>query len=137
MRLPRFAVCVFPLGMLVLGASVVCGQKYPNKPIRIVTTAPGGGSDFVARLLAQELSGPLGQQVIVDNRGGGVIAIEIVAKAPPDGYTLNVTGGILWITPLLQYVPFDPVRDFSPITLAVRAPTILVVHPSVPVKSVK
>ena len=71
----------------------------------------------MARLIAQGISGPLGQPVIVDNRASGIIPGEIVAKAPPDGYTLLVGGGSLWIAPLLQKTPYDPVRDFSPISL--------------------
>ncbi|OGA44925.1 MAG: hypothetical protein A3F74_25720 [Betaproteobacteria bacterium RIFCSPLOWO2_12_FULL_62_58] len=135
---------MFPIGMLVLGASGVAGQTtstgsgqaYPNKVIRIVTSAPGGGSDILSRLIAPGLTESLGQQVIVDNRGS--IAPEIVAKAPPDGYTLLVSGSPLWVLPLLRAnTPWDAVKDFAPITLAVSSPSILVVHPSLPVKSVK
>jgi tripartite-type tricarboxylate transporter receptor subunit TctC len=112
------------------------GQDYPNRTIRIVTSASGGGTDFVARVVSQGLTGSLGQQVIVDNRGGN-IPVEIVSQAPPDGYTLLADGSSFWVTPLLQKAPYDPVRDFSPITLVVSAPNLLVVHPSLPVKSVK
>ncbi|MBI4189464.1 MAG: tripartite tricarboxylate transporter substrate binding protein [Betaproteobacteria bacterium] len=135
MPVPRFAVWMFSVGMMVLGAGVVSGQEFPNKPIRMVTSPPGGGADFASRLIAQGLSGPLGQQVIVDNRGG-IIPMEIVSKAPPDGYTLLLSAS-LWLTPLLQNTPYDPVRDFSPITLVGNSPNVLVVHPSLPVKSVK
>jgi tripartite-type tricarboxylate transporter receptor subunit TctC len=135
--MPGSVVWMFSVGLLVLGAGFASSQSYPNKPIRIVTIEAGGGGDLAARLIAQGLSGSLGQQVLVDNRGGGVIAIEIVAKAPPDGYTLLLYGGTLWIGPLLQKVSWDPVRDFSPITLAVTFPNIVAVHPSMPVKSVK
>ena len=131
------------VGLTVLGADVVSaqttstgsGQAYPSKPIRIATSTIGGGTDFVARLVAQGLSG-LGQPVIVDNRGA-IMAGELVSKAPPDGYTPLVASGALWIGSLLQNVPYDPVRDFSPISLTTRSPNILVVHPSLPVKSVK
>jgi len=88
-------------------------------------------------MIAASLSGPLGQQVVVDNRPSGVIPGEIVSKAPPDGCTLLVSGSSLWISQLLQSVPFDPVRDFSPITLAATSPSVLTVHPSLPVKSVR
>jgi tripartite-type tricarboxylate transporter receptor subunit TctC len=90
-------------------------------------------------LIGQAISGPLGQEVIVENRGGagGLIAIESVAKAPPDGYALLLYSNGMWTLPLMQKVPYDPIKDFSPITLAVRAPSILVVHPSLPVHSVK
>jgi tripartite-type tricarboxylate transporter receptor subunit TctC len=134
----RFALGVLWAGLLILSASFVCGQDYPNKPIRIVTLSPGGGLDFAARLIAQGVSGPLGQNVIVDNRGGPYLSGEIVANAPPDGYTLLVSSNNLWLTPVIQSnVPYDPVRDFSPITMVARSPSILVVHPSVPIKSVK
>ncbi|MBI3069132.1 MAG: tripartite tricarboxylate transporter substrate binding protein, partial [Betaproteobacteria bacterium] len=130
---------MFTLGMAVLGAGVASGQDYPNKPIRLVTAAPGGALDVAARLIARGLTGSLGQQVVVDNRGGSaVIAAEIVVKAPPDGYTLLFYASAVWLLPSLRdSVRYDPVRDFLPITLATRAPHILVVHPSVPVNSVK
>ncbi len=130
---------MFSLGLMVLGAGLVSSQDYPNKPIRIVTADPGGASDFAARLIAPGLSDSLGEQVVVDNRGGagGAIAANIVAKAPPDGYTLLYYGSSIWILPLLHKVAFDPLRDFSPVTAAVRSPNVLVVHPSLPIKSVK
>ncbi len=121
---------------LLLGAGVVCGQDYPSKPVRIITTSAGGGNDFVARLIGTGISGPLGQPVIVDNRPP-VNAAEAVSKAPPDGYTLFVQGASLWIRSLLVKMPYDPVKDFSPISLIVREVNIVVVHPSVPAKSVK
>ena len=133
----RFALGIFSVGMMVPGAGVVLGQEYPNKPIRIVTAAAGSGGDVTARLTAQGISGTLGQPIIVDNRGTGVLAAEIASKAPSDGYTLLVNGPILWITPLLRKAPYDAVRDFSPISLIERGSNILAVHPSVPVKSVK
>ena len=113
-------------------------QDYPTRPVRIVASEAGGGGDFIARLVAQGLSGALGQQVVVENRGGGVIAGDVVAKSPPDGYTLLLYGNTLWLLPLMRkQVPYDPQRDFMPITLAGRAVNVLVVHPSLPVKSVK
>ena len=133
----RFVTVMLLTGMLVMGTGMVSGQTYPNKPIRIVASGAGGTSDFVARLIAQGISGPLGQPVIVDNRGSGIIPGEIVSKAAPDGYNLLCTAGNFWITPLLQKIPYDPVKDFSPITLATIAPALLVVHPSLPAKSVK
>lgn len=112
-------------------------QPYPNRLIKIVTAAAGGGSDFIARVLAQGLSAPLGQQIIVDNKGTGVLAGEAAAKAPPDGYTLTVQGGAFWIGPLLRKTAYDPVNDFSPISLVVREVNILAVNPTLPVQSVK
>jgi tripartite-type tricarboxylate transporter receptor subunit TctC len=117
--------------------SVASSQGFPNKPIRIVTTASGGSADFVARVIAQGLSGTFSQQVIVDNRGSGVIPAQIVSKAQPDGYTLLVSNGTIWITPLLQTVAYDVAADFSPISLTSREANILVVTPSLPVGSVK
>ncbi len=111
---------------------------YPSKPIRVVTSDAGGGSDVIVRVIAQAVTAPLGQQVVIDNRGGGVIAGEIVSRAQPDGYTLIYYGSTLWILPLMRKsVPYDTVRDFAPITLAVSSPNVLVVHPSVAAKSVK
>ena len=133
---PR-SVMMFSVGLLAAGAGVASGQDYPNKPVRMVTAAPGAAGDFVARLVALGLTDSWGQQVIVENRGGsGVIPIEIVAKALPDGYTLLVFGTTLWLLPLIQKVSYNPIGDFSPITLAAVTPLLLVVHPSLPVKSI-
>ena len=118
---------------------LLCAQPFPAKPIRIVTSEPGGGNDFGARILSVALTEQLGQQILIENRGaaGGAIAAETVAKAAPDGYTLLYYGSNIWLLPYLRKnVPYDPVRDFAPITLTVRAPNILVVHPSLPVKTV-
>jgi tripartite-type tricarboxylate transporter receptor subunit TctC len=123
-------------GLAAQAAAPADAQNYPTRPIRIVTSPAGGGNDFPARLLARALPGPLGQQILVDNRATILIA-DIVAKSPPDGYTLLVTGSAHWIGPLLDKVTYDPFRDFAPITLIDRAPSVLVVHPSMPLKSVK
>jgi tripartite-type tricarboxylate transporter receptor subunit TctC len=129
-----------------IGIALLCGilsavgshaQDYPVRMVRIITAAPGGGSDFIARIVSQGLAGPLGQQVIVENKGTGMLAGEAAAKAPGDGYTLTVQGGAFWVGPLLRKAIYDPVRDFTPITLVVREVNVLAVHPSVPVHSVK
>ena len=134
---PRFVAWMAPVGMMVLGAGAAAGQTYPTKPIRIVTAPAGGGNDFVARVISQGLTGSLGQQLVVDNRPAGLIG-ELVAKAPADGYTLLVVGSVLWLTPFLQdEVPYDPVKDFSPISFTVQSLNILVVHPAVAAKSVR
>jgi tripartite-type tricarboxylate transporter receptor subunit TctC len=117
-------------------------QNFPSRPIRfIVPFAPGGGTDQLARMLAQRLSESFGQPVVVDNRGGagGIIGAEIAAKAPADGYTLVLgSPGPMTINPsLLPRLPYDTLRDFAPITLATISPFILVLHPSVPANSVK
>ena len=138
MLLPRFVARMSCVAITVLGTGMVSGQNYPNKPIRIVTSEAGGGADFVARLVGEGLSGALGQQVIVVNRPSGVIPPETVSKARPDGYTLLVYGSTVWLLPLMRRnVSYDPVRDFAAISLATSAPSILVVHPSMPINSVK
>lgn len=137
--MPRFIVSISLVGMMILSSGVVSGQNYPSKPIRIVTTGIGGGLDSASRLIAQELAGSLGS-VIVENRAGagGIIAIETAAKAAPDGYTILLIGSSLWFLPFMRNnVTWDPIKDFSPITLVGSAPNVLVVHPSVLVKSVK
>ena len=123
-------------GVLVFaGAAAHAQEQYPNKVVRLVTPATGGNADIVARILASGLSASMGQQFIVDNRGS--IAPGVVAKAPPDGYTLLVTGSPAWLLPLLSPgVPWDA-KDFAPITLATSSPSLLVVHPSLPAKGVK
>ena len=117
--------------------ALVYSQDYPGRSIRIITGGAGGGNDVAARLLGQGLTNSWGQQVIVDNRPSGVIPGEIVSKAQPDGYTMVVSGASFWISPLFQDAPYDPVRDFSPITLPVNTPNILAVNHALPVKSVK
>ena len=132
---PRFFVGMVSVGLIIAGA--VSGQNYPNKPVRIVTTAAGSGGDFPSRIIAQGISGPLGQPVIIDNKSGGLFASETVAKAPADGHTLVVNGASLWISPLLRKVSYDPVGDFSPISLLVREVFIVALHPSVAANNVK
>ncbi|HEU0290029.1 MAG TPA: tripartite tricarboxylate transporter substrate-binding protein [Burkholderiales bacterium] len=125
---------------VLVSAVAFCGavhaQEFPTRPVRIVTSAVGGTTDLVARLIAQGLTASLGQQVIVDNRPTGIIPGEIVVKALPDGYTLLFSGSSLWMMPLLQKVPFDPVKDLAPIALGSSTPNLVVVHPSVPATTV-
>jgi tripartite-type tricarboxylate transporter receptor subunit TctC len=135
------ACLLFALG-LGLASSAPLAQTYPAKAIRIVVTSPPGGSqDFLARLLAQSLAPPLGQTILVDNRTGasGAIGIDHVAKAAPDGYTLllGAAGPIAIVPAVKKKLPFDPVRDFAPITLVAAGPFAVVVHPSVPVRTLK
>lgn len=137
MLIKRFVVFVCSLFIAFLGAGLALGQDYPNKPIRFLTTGVGGSTDFAARLVAQGLRDSVGWSVVVENRGSTILATEIAAKATTDGYTLLFTTDGLWRSPLLQKLSYDPVRDFEPITLSSRSPNILVVHPSMPVKSVK
>lgn len=116
--------------------------RYPEKPIRfLVPFPPGGATDIVSRLVGQRLAERLGQQVVVENRAGGsgIIATEAVARSPGDGYTLLLGNtGILAINPhLYAKLPYDPVRDFAPVTMTTKVTNVLVVHPSLPVRSVK
>ena len=126
---------------LALVAAVAPAQVYPVKPVRIiVTVAPGGGNDFVARLAGQKLGERLGQQVIVENRpgGAGTIGTALVAKAAPDGYTLLLGFvGSLAMTPHVEKVGYDPLRDFAGVSLLASSYHVLAVHPSLPVRSVK
>ncbi len=122
--------------MAALAAGGVSSQDFPSRPIRLITTAAGGGGDFVSRVVGEGIAGPLGQPVIVDNRTG-VIPGEIVAKAPSDGHTLAVVGGTFWIAPLLRKTPYDTQKDFSYISILVAEVSVLVANASLPVKSVK
>ncbi len=138
MPLARNIVSTVLIGMSILIAGAAGGQAFPSKPVRIVTSPVGGTNDIMARLIAQETAGPLGVPVIVDNRGGGGnVYGDLVAKSAPDGHTLLVTGNSFWTGPLLRKAPFDPITDFSTITLATTSPNVIVVHPSLPAKSVR
>src|SRR5678815_3151551 len=117
-------------------------QTYPTKPVRlIVPFSAGGGADIVARAIAQKLGDALAQQVVVDNRTGAaaIIGTELAAKSAPDGYTLILgqTGPNSINPGLYERLPYDPLKDFAPITLATTYPYVLVVHPSIPAKTVK
>jgi tripartite-type tricarboxylate transporter receptor subunit TctC len=109
---------------------------YPARPIRILTSETGGGTDFAARLIAQKLSASFGKPVVVDNRVA-VVAQETAAQAPADGYTLLISSGSIWIAPLLRKMRYDPLRDFAPVALATSSPNVLVVNPSVAASSVR
>jgi len=130
---------VLALALLGLGVECALAQSYPARPIRlVVASSPGGASDILARLLAQKLGEALGQQVVVDNRGGasGVIGTDIVAKATPDGYTLLIIQPSLTINPsMIRKLPYDAVRDLAPVSCVVDAVQILTVGPSTPAKS--
>ncbi len=129
-----FSGALFPL--------MACAQNYPDKPIRVIVPVPAGGTpDVVARMVAPGLSNLLGQQLVIDNRGGagGLIGGEMAAKALPDGYTLFFSSpGSLTILPHLQkHVNYDTLRDFAPISLVSLGPFLLITHPSVAAKTVK
>lgn len=140
---PFLRLCSFFLlpSALFLGVAGAHAQGYPVKPIRlIVPLAPGGGNDTTARLIGAKLAASLGQPVVVENRPGGssVIASEIVAKAPADGYTLYLVSTSFTAAPsLVRKLPFDALKDFAPVTRLAVVPGALIVHASLPVRSVK
>jgi len=126
--------------VLALAASVVQSQQYPAKPVRIIAPfAPGGGTDFIARLIAQKLTERLGQQVIVENKpgAGGNLGAEFAVKSAPDGYTLLLVAGSYTVNPSLYKLSFDPVNDITPIIQLSQGPFVVAVHPSVPAHSLK
>jgi len=132
-------------GLLGIVLAVTAGaasaqEKYPNRPVRVVVAfAPGGGTDIVARSLSARLSTRLGQQFVVDNRpgGGGNIGIELVARAAPDGHTLLVVSSSYAANAVLRKTPYDPITGFEPVSLLSRQGLLLLVHPSLPVSSLK
>src|SRR5687767_9842281 len=136
------ACCAAAVVGCAASAGGIHAQSYPSKPVRwIVPFPPGGGTDAISRTLAQKLSEGWGQQVIADNRpgSGGTIGLAAAAKLPADGYTI-VLGQLanLAIAPALYpKLPYDPVKDFQPVTLALTSPLVLVAHPSFPAKTVK
>jgi tripartite-type tricarboxylate transporter receptor subunit TctC len=136
----RWPVYTLVSCLAVLRAPIACAQDFPARPLRVITAEAGGAADLTARLLAQQLSVSLGRPVVVENQASasGIVAAMTVVKTAPDGHTLLFYGMTIWIQPFLKdRVPYDPVRDFAPIALVDRQPTVLVVHPSLPVGSVK
>lgn len=128
------------IGLLI--AIPASGQvdDYPSKPIRIIVPlAAGGTGDTMARLLAEGMSGDAGKRTVVENRpgSGGTIGTEVVAKSPPDGYTMVLVGTSHCMNATLQKLPYDPIRDFAPVALIANTPSVLIVHPSVSVNSVQ
>jgi tripartite-type tricarboxylate transporter receptor subunit TctC len=125
--------------LLLVLSSVAVADDYPNRPIRlIVPFPPGGSNDVVGRIVANQLSAQLGQQVFVDNRGtaGGIIGTEFAAAAAPDGYTLLIVSVPYVVNPALHKLSYDPIKSFTPIVLLATGPNVLVVNPELPVKSV-
>src|SRR5882672_8207334 len=126
--------------LLLSGLAGAASAQYPSHPVRfIVPSAAGGGTDIIARAISLKLSESLGAQFVVENRPGAgqMIGIELAARAPADGYTILMAASTLAINPIMyKAVPYDPIRDFAPITQAATLPNVVVVHPSLPVKSV-
>ena len=140
LRLASGVLCMLVLALAV--AHHAGAQGYPEKPIRfIVPNPPGGGADLVARVIGPKLADSWGQQVVVDNRAGagGIIGTELAAKAEPNGYTLllGFTANLCFAPSLFSKLPYDVVKDFSPVTLVGATSYVLAVHPSVPARSVK
>ena len=141
LNFPKHTLQLLCIGFLMMAASWAGAQSaasYPNKPIRIVTSAPGGGNDLAGRILSEGLTQSMGQQVVLDGRSAGIIPGQIVSKAAPDGYTLLYFANSVYLIPLMSSTPpYDPFKDFAWVTLAIISPNVLVVHPSVPAKSVR
>ena len=137
----RVAACLLACTLTAAGAHAASSAPdYPGKPLRIIVpTPPGGGNDIMARLVGQKLNEAWSQSVVVDNRAGagGAIAMELAAKAAPDGYTLLLGTTNLTVLPSMARVEFDPVRDYAPVALIATASNILLVHPSVGARSLQ
>ena len=126
--------------VLALAAGLAQSQQYPTKPVRIIAPfAPGGGTDFIARLIAQKLTERLGHQVIVENKpgAGGNLGAEFAVKSAPDGYTLLLVAGSYTVNPSLYKLSFDPVNDITPVIQLSQGPFVVAVHPSVPANNLK
>lgn len=127
--------------LLLVAAAAVHPQPFPSKPIRVINpAAPGGNSDIFFRILSPKMGEVLGQQLIIDYRpgAGGTVGADIIAKSPPDGYTTGIVAGSFVINPsLMRKLPYDTVKDFAPLGLIVDVPTGMIVHPSLPAKTVK
>jgi tripartite-type tricarboxylate transporter receptor subunit TctC len=132
---------IYAAALMLAATSAAHAQNYPQRTVRLVVPfAPGGSTDIIARVLGQKLNELWGQPIVVDNRAGGstVIGTDIVAKSAPDGHTLLVTPAPFTIVPsLIAKLPYDPHKDFEPITLINTTPLVVVVHPGVPAKSIK
>jgi tripartite-type tricarboxylate transporter receptor subunit TctC len=127
-------------GFVIAFATAAAAQDYPTKPVRLIIPFPPGGiNDTVGRLIATQLSARLGKQVVVDNRAGagGVVGTETAANAPKDGYALLVVSLAHTVNPWLYKLPYDPIKAFAPVAIVASAPNVIVVHPSLPVHSVK
>lgn len=138
---PSTKSCAALTGAVLIGMSLAAvAQQYPTKPVRIIAPfAPGGGTDFIARIAAQKLTEAAGQQFIVDNRpgAGGSLGAELGAKAPPDGYTLTLIAGSYAVNPSIYKIAFDPVNDITPLIQLSQGPLLIASHPTLPAKTAK
>ena len=143
MKLPRRKFLHLAVGAAALPvvSPTATAEDYPSRPVKVlVPYAPGGPADVLARLMVQGLSENLGQQFYVENQGGGGgnLAMGAASRAAPDGYTIVIVGTAFVVNPsLYAKLPFDPIKDFAPVTLAATSPNVLVVHPSIPANNVK
>jgi tripartite-type tricarboxylate transporter receptor subunit TctC len=140
--MPKFMSQLIGGALIALLTGAAAAQSWPNRAIRLISPfAPGGGADITSRAISPKLGAALGQQVVVDNRGGagGMLGVELAAKAAPDGYTLVMgTIGPIAINPsLIAKMPYEPLKDLAPISQTAVAVNVLVVHPSLPARSVK
>ena len=139
-NLSQSLVSLLAAAMTVVPAQAAA-QTYPTKPVRLmVPFVPGGNTDIIARVVAPEMSKALGQQLVIENRGGAgsTIGTEVVAKSPPDGYTLLLVSAAHVINPaMIKKLPYDSIRDFAPISVVADVPTAFAIHPTLPVKNVK
>jgi len=133
MHAPKIAVLLALVA--TAGMTVQAQDKYPSRPVRIVTSTPGGGNDFLARIVAPSLGNAIGQQIIVDNRPSRLVG-GIAARSTPDGYTLVVGGSTMQYTPLMEKMDYNAITDFTPVSLLERSPNVLVVSPALKVNNV-
>ncbi len=138
MSIPHAAAAALTLVFVgVAFAQAPPGAGYPTKPIRLVSSSVGSGTDSATRMVVPGMTVSLGQQIIIDNRPGGIMQGEIVRKAQADGYTLLSVGNAFVLGPLLTPTPYDPVRDFAPISILARYPNVVIVHPTVAANTIK
>jgi len=138
MSIPHAAAATLTLVFVgVAFAQAPPGAGYPTKPIRLVSSSVGSGTDSATRMVVPGMTVSLGQQIIIDNRPGGIMQGEIVRKAQADGYTLLSVGNAFVLGPLLTPTPYDPVRDFAPISILARYPNVVIVHPTVAANTIK
>ena len=132
----RLLVWMLSVAVLSLSGVTASAQSYPSKLVHILTAAPGSANDVISRIIAKDITSTTGQPAIVENYGG-VLSVERLAKAEPDGHTILITGSAAWLLPFLRdKVAWDPIKDLAPVTMAFRSVIVLVVHPSMPVRSV-
>ena len=134
---PKRYITLLALSSLLVATQLARAQVYPSKSVRVIAGSAGSNVDVIARMVAERLSQNLGQQFIIDNRPNPAISGPLLAKSAPECYTLMANSSNVWILPLMQSVTYDPLKDFAPVSLTSQAPNVLLVHPSVPVRTVR